>query len=226
MYKLTVSQVLAFACSQNVECHSATLVSFMEETYTGDDIVPLVERLKASDKQAFNELYEKYSLGLFQLLLKMVRNRSTAEELLQNTFVKVWDNRMMLDTRKSFRAWVFKIAQNEVYTYYRKAAKDQKIQEQLYNTFDELYHIDLEQDLQSKQLDLLNRALGSLSERKRQIFELCKLQRKSYDEVAQLLDISPSTVSNLMVRSNQQIRAFVQAHYDEILLFLITCTIR
>lgn len=198
----------------------------MEETYTGDDIVPLVERLKASDKQAFNELYEKYSLGLFQLLLKMVRNRSTAEELLQNTFVKVWDNRMMLDTRKSFRAWVFKIAQNEVYTYYRKAAKDQKIQEQLYNTFDELYHIDLEQDLQSKQLDLLNRALGSLSERKRQIFELCKLQRKSYDEVAQLLDISPSTVSNLMVRSNQQIRAFVQAHYDEILLFLITCTIR
>ncbi|SKB49146.1 RNA polymerase sigma-70 factor, ECF subfamily [Sphingobacterium nematocida] len=218
--------MLAFACSQNVECHSATLVSFMEETYTGDDIVPLVERLKASDKQAFNELYEKYSLGLFQLLLKMVRNRSTAEELLQNTFVKVWDNRMMLDTRKSFRAWVFKIAQNEVYTYYRKAAKDQKIQEQLYNTFDELYHIDLEQDLQSKQLDLLNRALGSLSERKRQIFELCKLQRKSYDEVAQLLDISPSTVSNLMVRSNQQIRAFVQAHYDEILLFLITCTIR
>lgn len=209
-----------------MECHSATLVSFMEKSYTGDDIVPLVARLKASDKQAFNELYEKYSLGLFQLILKMVRNRSTAEELLQNTFVKVWDNRLTLDTAHSFRAWIFKIAQNEVYTYYRKVAKNQKIQEQLYNSFDELYHIDLEPDLKSKQLDLLTRALGSLSERKRQIFELCKLQRKSYDEVAELLNISPSTVSNLMVRSNQQIRAFVQAHYDEILLFLITCTIR
>ncbi len=186
----------------------------------------VILRLRQGDEHAFTKIYSEYSRKLYLHVLKVAKDRDVAEGLLQEIFIKVWDNRTTFDPSQSFQAWLYTVARNSVYSHFRQLAKEQKLQEQLYSQFEELYDMEMEGDLKDKQLELLTRALASLSDRRKEIFELCKIQGKSYQEVAAMLGLSSSTVSNLMVKSNQQIRKFIQQHYDEILLFIIAYTIK
>lgn len=197
----------------------------MSNSYCNTDERILLQSLIQGDTSAFNKLYNLYGKKLYLQIFTMTKSADVAEELLQDVFMKVWDNRGTIDIEQSFQAWIHTISRNLVYTHYRKAAKDQKIQEQLYLHFEQLYHLDVDVDIREKQEALLNRAMGELSPRRQQVFMLCKIERKSYLEVADLLGISVSTVSNIMVKSNQQIRNFVQEHYEEILTLLIAAYI-
>ncbi|PVH26475.1 RNA polymerase sigma factor [Sphingobacterium corticibacter] len=198
----------------------------MSYTEQKEEVYQSILRLTQGDQLAFTDIYNVYSRKLFLHILTITKDKDTAEGLLQDVFMKVWDNRSSIDPDQSFQAWLYTIARNTVYSYFRQVAKDQKLQQQLYHHFDELYEVEMDGNLQDKQEELLGRALATLSERRRQVFQLCKIERKSYEEAAVLLGISTSTVSNLMVKANQEIRKFIQEHYGEILLFIIACHIK
>ncbi|MGJ1534889.1 RNA polymerase sigma factor [Sphingobacterium multivorum] len=182
----------------------------------------LLIALSDGDEHAFFTLYDQYSHALFSTIFRMVKDRQVSEEIVQDVFLKVWQKRSTIDPNRSFKSWIFTIAKNDVISWYRKLAKETAMQENLYHHFEQLYLMETESDMHEKQAELLERALNTLSERRKEIFVLCKLEQKSYEEVAQKLNISVSTVSNAMVKSNQHIRQFVQDHYDEILLILVT----
>lgn len=181
----------------------------------------MVLALQQDGLDAFNSLYNVYGRELFIHIQNMTKDAEAAEELLQDVFMKVWDNRTTIDAERPFRPWLYTVARNAVYNFYRQVAKDQKMQEQLYLHFEDLYHLEAEEPIRDKQEALLTKALDSLTDRRRTVFKLCKIEGKSYEEVASQLGISVSTVSNMMVKSNQQIRRFIQEHYDELLLLLV-----
>ncbi len=182
----------------------------------------LMISLSQGDEHSFFALYEHYSHALFSNVFRMVKDRQVSEEIVQDVFLKVWQKRSTIDPNRNFKSWIFTIAKNDVISWYRKLAKEITLQENLYQHFEHLYVMEKEGDIQEKQAELLERALNTLSERRKEIFILCKIEQKSYEEVAQKLNISVSTVSNSMVKSNQHIRQFVQDHYDEILVILVT----
>ncbi|MDQ1148075.1 RNA polymerase sigma-70 factor (family 1) [Sphingobacterium zeae] len=182
----------------------------------------LLISLSHGDEQAFFALYDQYSHALFSTIFRMVKDRQVSEEIVQDVFLKVWQKRSTIDPTRSFKSWIFTIAKNDVISWYRKLAKEAEMQENLYQHFEQLYLMEKEVDIEEKQSALLEKALNTLSERRREIFVLCKIEQKSYEEVAKQLHISVSTVSNAMVKSNQHIRQFVQDHYEEILTILVT----
>ncbi|WP_181151505.1 RNA polymerase sigma factor [Sphingobacterium gobiense] len=193
----------------------------MAKSYNYSEEQATLLLLKQGNLDAFNTLYNEHGRKLFIHIQQMTKDEDATEELLQDVFMKVWDNRSGIDASRPFRPWLYTIARNTVYNYYRQVAKDHKIQEQLYLHFEDLYHLETDEDIRDKQEALLARALDTLTERRRTIFTLCKIEGKSYEEVASRLGISVSTVSNMMVKSNQQIRRFVQEHYDELLMILL-----
>lgn len=75
----------------------------------------LLVQLKQDSEAAFEELYKLYSTRLFGNLLKLVKSENDAQEILQDVFIKIWDNRQQIDADKSFRSYLFKIAENKVY---------------------------------------------------------------------------------------------------------------
>ncbi|WP_394676721.1 RNA polymerase sigma factor [uncultured Sphingobacterium sp.] len=182
----------------------------------------LLISLSQGNEQSFFALYDQYSHALFSTIFRMVKDREVSEEIVQDVFLKVWQKRSTIDPNRNFKSWIFTIAKNDVISWYRKLAKESAMQENLYQHFEQLYIMEKEGDMQEKQAALLERALDTLSERRKEIFVLCKIEQKSYEEVAKKLNISVSTVSNAMVKSNQHIRQFVQDHYDEILTILVT----
>ena len=66
------------------------------------------------DELAFQKIYRLYSPGLYGHLLRLVKSVPQTEEILQDVFLKVWEYRASIDPEKSFRAFLFKIAENKI----------------------------------------------------------------------------------------------------------------
>ncbi|WP_051416505.1 RNA polymerase sigma factor [Asinibacterium sp. OR53] len=168
----------------------------------------LLEQLIAGDEAAFKQLYFLYSERLYGNLLKLLKSESIAQEILQDVFMKIWDRRQHIDTEKSFRSYLFRIAENMVCNFYKKASREKALLQQLVSKSSEEYaHV--EETLFSKeQKSFLHNAIESLPPQRKQVFELCKVEGKSYDEVSGLLGISISTISDHIVKANRFLREY------------------
>ncbi len=183
----------------------------------------LIIRLADGDNAAFDELYHLYSKPVYLRLRFLVKDADVADELLQELFMRVWTYRANLDPQKSFRAYLFTIAQNLVYNYFRKLASDQAlIRNLILNQVD--YYLSGDELLEIKEAgQLLQKAIDQLSPQRRQVFQLCKLEGKSYEETGKIMGISIATVNSHMTQSLQSIRSYLLKHQD-IALLLISFT--
>lgn len=186
----------------------------------------LVARLNNSDGEAFEQLYQLYSGRLFGYLIKLVKSEVFAQELLQDTFIKLWNKRENINPEKSFRSYLFRITENNVYDFFRKAARDKKLQDALIKSACENYQ-HVEENLLTKENEqILQDAINLLPPKRRQIFQLIKIEERSYDEVSALLNISVSTINDHIVKAMKSIReALKQYHIAElgmIFIFLLS----
>jgi RNA polymerase sigma-70 factor (family 1) len=166
----------------------------------------LVGLLKCGEKKAFEQLYHNYKGRLYGNLLKMVKSDEIAEELLQDLFVKIWTSRDSIDPDKSFRSYLFKIAENLVYDFFRKAALNKKLQSYLVSVAVESVS-PIEQNLYYKEgKSVLEKAIGKLPPKRKQIYILCKMEGRSYAEVSRLLGVSTSTINEHIVKASRIIK--------------------
>lgn len=176
--------------------------------------------LKSGNSQALTLVYDQYSPHLYAKILSMVKDADIAQELLQDVFLKVWHNRERIDPSQSFQAWIFTIAVNIVYDYYRKLSRDTKIQQEMMQNFTAMYYANDDYIIDERR-DLLNKALVKLPPQRLLVFKMCKIEGLSYQEVAEKLNISTSTVSNHLVKATKAIKDHI-FNSPEILLLLIS----
>lgn len=196
-------------------------MSILEQTYQKD----LLIKLSHGDEEAFNVLYDIYSRPLYYRMLRMVKNADVADELLQELFIKLWDKRATLDTEKSFQSYLYTVAQNRVYNYFRKVASDHSLfQSLIQNTA--THYLDGQELMENKETaELLQKAIEQLSPQRKQVFQLCKLEGKSYKEVAEIMEISIATVNSHMTKSLQSIKEYLMKHQDVAILIMTTCAV-
>jgi RNA polymerase sigma-70 factor (family 1) len=184
----------------------------LDNNPTDDKI--FVENLINGREDAFTVLYYKYSPRLYRHILRMVKSEETARELLQDIFMKVWELRAGLDMERSFQAYLYRIAENKVYDFFRKAARDKKLGDALIASAIESYsHIE-EMVLHDESLRLVQGAIDQLPPVRRQVFMLCKIEGKTYEEIASTLGISVSTISDHIVKANRALKTYLHGHTD------------
>lgn len=187
-------------------------------TSSSDEKELLLLLLKGNE-QAFEKIYQLYSTRLYGNLLKLVKSETEAQEILQDVFLKIWENRQRIDREKSFRSYLFKIAENKVYDFFRKVARDKKRAAQLIALATNEY-VPVGELLQSdEKTAMLEKAIDALPPQRQQVFKLCKLEGKSYKEVSELLGISVSTISDHIVKATKSIRDYFENN-DQALLSL------
>ena len=174
------------------------------------------------NEQAFEKIYRLYSSRLYGNLLKLVKSETEAQEILQDVFLKIWENRQNIDIEKSFRSYLFKIAENKVVDFFRKVARDKKREAELISLATNEY-VPVEELLQSdEKAAILQKAIDSLPPQRQQVFRLCKLEGKSYKEVSEQLGISVSTISDHIVKATKSIRDYFENNEQALLsLFIV-----
>lgn len=183
----------------------------------------LLLQLRAGNEHSFAQLYDLYSPRIFGFLLKLTKKEEAAREILQEVFIRLWEKRHTLDPEKSFRSYLFRIAENCVVDFFRKAVQDKKLGKQLMYLASERYlHVE-EQIYEREKNALLNQAINLLPPQRRRVFELCKFEGKSYKEVSLMMGISVSTISDHLLKATRAIRQHIllSGHITTLLSFCI-----
>ena len=187
-------------------------------------IVPLHEKellssLQLGNEDAFEQLYRIYSLQIFRKILSLVKEEEIAEELLQDVFLRIWEKRESIDPEKSFRSYLYCIAQNLVTDLFRRAAYDRKLLDHLVVATTELYNpIEDRLDLIDGET-VLQQALNSLSPQRRKIYMLSKIDGKSYKEISSLLGISTSTINDHVVKGTKSLKMYLASNEIAVIIF-------
>ncbi len=160
---------------------------------------------------AFDTIYEKYCRRLFGFVVRYVKLESDAEEIVQDVFVKIWENRERIDAYSSFDSYLFTISYNSAISLLRKRIHEKKYLEHLryvqqeYSApelTDELYFNELNRTIQS--------LLAELTPRQKEIYRLSREEGLTHDEIAKKLGISINTVKNHMV----SVLSFLRSNMD------------
>jgi RNA polymerase sigma-70 factor, ECF subfamily len=168
--------------------------------------------LTKGDMVAFDAVYELYCRRLFGFVIRYIKHREDAEEIVQDVFVKIWENRNRIDTFSSFDAYIFTIAYNTTIDLLRKRVCESKYFDYLVYRQQIEMAPDVTDEIGFKELseraDLL---VNRLTPRQREVFFLCRKEGLSHEEIAHRLHISVNTVKNHMVSA----LAFIKSHLDD-----------
>lgn len=170
----------------------------------------LILRLKASDVSGFNALFWKYHPALFANAYKLVRNTELAEDIVQEVFITLWEKRSTLDPDRDIAGWLFVICYNKSIDQLKRQLKETLEQHLMQQSIDIAINVKL--NLSEVRMSTLEKAMEELSPQKRKVFELCKLQGKTYENAAVELKISKHTVKEYLSEAMISVKKYVQQH--------------
>ncbi|SHN16489.1 RNA polymerase sigma factor [Chitinophaga sp. CF418] len=179
----------------------------------------LLLRMKKGDESAFRELYDRHSRQVAAFVFHLTHSAVDAEDILQETFMKLWANREQLPAIVNPANYIFIIARNKTLDHLRKIAQQQKLVDHVWANISSVADaLDLQLDARESQ-QLINAALSRLTEQQRTIFRLSRQEGLDHATIASQLQLSKSRVKNVQVETLRFLRQFLSRH-SELLLFL------
>ena len=144
---------------------------------------------------------------LFRLAIRITLNRVEAEDVVQETMIKVWNRRDHWDELESIEAFCLTICRNIAIDKMRKMENLNQSLADEHDAPDQSYSSNPEeQAMQQDRIQLVRRLIDNLPEKQRSVMQLRDIEGKSYKEIAQILDISEEQVKINIFRARQTIR--------------------
>jgi RNA polymerase sigma-70 factor, ECF subfamily len=174
-----------------------------------------LEALRRKDKQTFGQLVERNSTNIYRLGLKMTGNPQDAEDVLQETFIKAFNNLKDFEGRSKVSTWLYRIAVNESLMLLRKRRDGVTSIDVGFESDDnEIFPRQIfdwcclpERELLRDEVkEHIEAAAGMLSDANRAAFLLRDVEGLSTQETAEVLDISESAVKVRLMRARMQLR--------------------
>ena len=171
----------------------------------------LIQAALSNDQKAFEKLLNKYKNLVYTIMIKMVRNPQEAEDLTQEAFMKAFNSLASFNDEFAFSTWLMKIATNNCIDFLRKRKlRTYSIHEPIQYK-DEKIEIDIPDSdptpeknlLQDETKKLLENAIEELPERYRYVIVLRHKEEKSYEEIAEILNLPLGTVKAQIFRARE-----------------------
>lgn len=178
----------------------------------------LTKRLQNGDKEAFNELYSKYHSAIYYNILKLTRDLIITEDITQEVFITLWEKRYSLDSEQEISGWLFVVSYNKSVSFLKQKLKESLTQTALLQDGENT--IDTGDDMINTRMSILEKAIEQLSPQKRRVFELCKMQQKTYAEAADEMQISKHTVKEYLSGAVIFIKDYIKQYPECYIIFL------
>jgi RNA polymerase sigma-70 factor (family 1) len=167
----------------------------------------LVESLQKGDAEAFDKLFGKYANRLFAFGIKYLKSKEDTESLVQDVFLKVWENRQSLKKESSFQSYLFTIAYNKICNIFRRRVSERQFSEKLSLELTEnLIKTEDSADYKSI-LEQVDRLIDQLPDQQKTVFLKSRKEGLSTKEIATELHLSPGTVDNYISAALKFIRS-------------------
>ena len=177
----------------------------------------LISRVRAGDEEAFRLIFERYARSVVRFIYGMVGDTDLAEELMQETFVRAYNNRNNLRDDTKLAGWLFGIARNITLNALRsrRLVTNKLTADDFAASAVADGELSPAEQLLNKELDsIIGRALQTLTEDKRMVFTLKVLQQKSYEEIAEITGHSIAKLKIDLHRAKAEMRKLVRPYLE------------
>jgi RNA polymerase sigma-70 factor (ECF subfamily) len=164
----------------------------------------IIQSFQNGDDFAFVSLYNRYKEGVYAFCCKMLVDQAAAKDVVQDTFVRVYENRGRLLNSDSFRSWLFTIARNHCYNYLRRTKRHVSLQELSSPVVTER-ESPLGSLERSEQIQLVNYLLLQLKLEYREVLVLREYQNLTYEEIAAVTRTSVSSVKSRLFKARRKL---------------------
>ncbi len=163
---------------------------------TRDQSSVWIKRLQQGDLQSFDIVYKQYSQRLYGFAFSILKNHEDSKEIVQETFLKLWNTREKLKSDQSLKAYLFKISYNISIDLIRFRLKNEK-----YFNYLKLHFSEDAGDVESLAdfnalTEELQKITDEFPEQRRKIFRMSREEGLTHAQIAEKLGISPKTVEN------------------------------
>lgn len=167
----------------------------------------IITALCAGDHIAYEQVYYHYSDSIRRFLITLTRSEDMAEEITQETFIKIWEKRDSIDSSKNFKTYLYTIARNAALSYFNR--------EQIRTKYSRLV-LPEEEDYSSDELIiareteiLIGIAVSRMPKMRRRVFELSRYEGWPNEKIADELHISRSNVYDHLYQATKDIKEVI-----------------
>ncbi len=169
-----------------------------------------IKALREDSYEAFNIIYEMYVDQLYGYFLMHTKSQQLSEDLVQEVFIKLWNNRKNLKEIGSLKSMLFIIGRNLMIDTFRTQLNNVELDQYVEYIEENLYDPETERIVPfDEYVNALESGKKSLTDRQLQIFEMSKEEGKSNLEIAESLQLSEQTVKNTLSASLKKIRSYL-----------------
>ena len=155
----------------------------------------------------FTILFNRYKKRVYNYALKMLNDQMRADDIVQDVFIKLYENLDHIHNKQSIQFWLFKTARNEIFSFFRNT-KNKK----LFTNAMDLEDVEIESsqllsdEIENKELNkLILNELDNMNEDFREVFILREYSGLSYKEIASLLEIDEELVKSRLYKARQKL---------------------
>lgn len=180
----------------------------------------VLETLRLGNESAFEMIFKTYYQPLCRYAYSFLQDKEEAEEVVQSSFITVWDKRNDLTIETSVKAYLYRMVRNSCLNVIKhEKVKQQHVAHEL--AVSEVSHESVSQKVHASELETkISEAMKTLPEQCRLVFQLSRFEDLKYQEIADQLQISVKTVENHMGKALKLMRIQLRDYLPLFLIFM------
>ena len=178
-------------------------MEYPDEPKNIDDIVTQV---KKGNLKAFDRIYNLYGQRLYGFAFSVLKNHEDAKEIVQETFIKLWNKREQIDPGQSFKTYLFSISYNTSIDLLRKRLKEDSFKDHL-KVHLKIHEQSADSLITYNELNgVVKKAIDDLPTKQKEVFLMSREEGLSYKEISEKLNISLKTIESHIYLALKTIR--------------------
>lgn len=180
----------------------------------------LIMAMKGGSHDAFNQLYGLYAGRLFVFCQRVTKNTALAEDIVQEAFIALWENRQSIRNEQSVSSLLFLMAKGRAINGLRKTLNAETYLKYVQTQRAEATSAD-KQLMYEDFLSVIDSALSHLNPTQQKVIRLSKIENMRIRDIAEQLGLSEQTVKNSLSTGMKQLRNIMKKDYGLVLLYLV-----
>ncbi len=170
----------------------------MSNTSTYNEKV-LLCKVAAGDENAFAQLFKNFYNQLGEFIMRLTESETLTQEIVQDVFLKIWTNRVVLVEIDCFKAYLLVVARNHAFNCLKQIARENNRKKEWVNTVIRLAANEVEEITPTETGNLIDAAVALLPPQQKKVYTLSRQEGFKQEEIARELNISLETVKKHMV---------------------------
>jgi len=164
----------------------------------------LIEAFQTGDEFAFVSIYNRHKGAVYAFCAKMLLDKARAQDAMQDTFLRVYENRARLQKSGSFKAWLFTIARNQCLNQLRRSVRQVPLETEPF-----VFPKGIEKLEKSEQVKWMTHFLSRLKPEYREVIVLREYQGMSYEEIAAVTRTTISSVKSRLFKARRKLASII-----------------